>query len=216
MRCFCATAPCAAGASTSTCADLFTPTARACPSACSSRRQLAQALRRRPQSPDRMARKPAGLEPWLRDGKRVSLGQDRPRRRARDIPHLIDHGLAIGGAASAIGTNFLYANFTGPATAMGLLLAQARAGSVRRGETSARKTCASITSSRCTRVSPGKMSSSCGAGRATPAGHRSSSTAASTWPGHGLPLDPSQTLVSHQVASVGTHAMAGGWAGALA
>ena len=44
---------------------------------------------------------------------------------AKDIPHLIDDGLAIGGAASAIGIDFPYPNFTGPATAMGLLLTQA-------------------------------------------------------------------------------------------
>src|SRR5205807_5864014 len=46
------------------------------------------------------------------------------------IPNLIDNGLAIGGAASAIGIDFPYPNFTGPATAMGLLLAQA-AGRIR-------------------------------------------------------------------------------------
>src|SRR6202011_899124 len=38
---------------------------------------------------------------------------------------LIDDGLAIGGAASAIGIDLPYPNFTGPATAMGLLIAQA-------------------------------------------------------------------------------------------
>src|SRR5205814_9610441 len=43
----------------------------------------------------------------------------------KDIPHLIDDGLAIGGAASAIGIDFPYPNFTGPATLMGLLIAQA-------------------------------------------------------------------------------------------
>ena len=41
------------------------------------------------------------------------------------MPNLIDDGLAIGGAASAIGIDFPYPNFTGPATAMGLLIAQA-------------------------------------------------------------------------------------------
>jgi electron transfer flavoprotein-quinone oxidoreductase len=43
----------------------------------------------------------------------------------RDIPHLVDHGLAVGGAASAIGVDFPYPNFTGPASGMGLLLARA-------------------------------------------------------------------------------------------
>ena len=39
-----------------------------------------------------------------------------------DIPTLIDEGLAIGGAASAVGIDFPYPNFTGPATALGLIL----------------------------------------------------------------------------------------------
>jgi len=42
-----------------------------------------------------------------------------------DMPQLVDHGLAVGGAASAIGVDFPYPNFTGPATGMGLLLARA-------------------------------------------------------------------------------------------
>ena len=66
------------------------------------------------------------LRPWLRGGPARRLrGQAHPRRRGQDIPHLIDDGLAIGGAASAIGIDFPYPNFTGPATAMGLLLARA-------------------------------------------------------------------------------------------
>jgi electron transfer flavoprotein-quinone oxidoreductase len=44
---------------------------------------------------------------------------------SREIPHLADHGLAIGGAASGIGVDFPYPNFTGPATGMGLLVARA-------------------------------------------------------------------------------------------
>lgn len=43
----------------------------------------------------------------------------------REIPRLIDDGLAIGGAASGIGLDFPYPNFTGPATAMGLYFAAA-------------------------------------------------------------------------------------------
>src|SRR5262249_54430423 len=43
---------------------------------------------------------------------------------ARDIPNLIDDGLAVGGAASAIGVGFPYPHFTGPPTAMGLLISQ--------------------------------------------------------------------------------------------
>jgi alkylation response protein AidB-like acyl-CoA dehydrogenase/flavin-dependent dehydrogenase/electron transfer flavoprotein alpha/beta subunit/ferredoxin-like protein FixX len=66
------------------------------------------------------------LRPWLRGGKRGVFGAKLIRGGgAKDIPHLIDHGLAIGGAASAIGIDFPYPNFTGPATAMGLLLTRA-------------------------------------------------------------------------------------------
>jgi electron transfer flavoprotein-quinone oxidoreductase len=66
------------------------------------------------------------LQPWLRDGKRGPFGAKVIRGGgAKDIPVLIDDGLAIGGAASAIGVDFPYPNFTGPATAMGLLIARA-------------------------------------------------------------------------------------------
>lgn len=66
------------------------------------------------------------LQPWLKDGKRGVFGAKLIRGGgARDIPTLVDHGLAIGGAASAIGIDFPYPNFTGPATAMGLLFARA-------------------------------------------------------------------------------------------
>jgi alkylation response protein AidB-like acyl-CoA dehydrogenase/flavin-dependent dehydrogenase/ferredoxin-like protein FixX len=71
------------------------------------------------------------LQPWLRAGKRSVFGAKLIRGGgAKDIPNLIDEGLAIGGAASAIGIDFPYPNFTGPATAMGLLLTQA-AGRIR-------------------------------------------------------------------------------------
>jgi alkylation response protein AidB-like acyl-CoA dehydrogenase/flavin-dependent dehydrogenase/electron transfer flavoprotein alpha/beta subunit/ferredoxin-like protein FixX len=66
------------------------------------------------------------LQPWLREGKRGVFGAKIIRGGgAKDIPTLIDNGLAIGGAASAIGIDFPYPNFTGPATKMGLLIAQA-------------------------------------------------------------------------------------------
>jgi electron transfer flavoprotein-quinone oxidoreductase len=66
------------------------------------------------------------LRPWLDGGKRGAFGAKVIRGGgARDIPTLVDDGLAIGGAASAIGVDFPYPNFTGPATRMGLLLAQA-------------------------------------------------------------------------------------------
>jgi len=71
------------------------------------------------------------LQPWLKAGKRGPFGAKIIRGGgARDIPRLVDDGLAIGGAASAIGIDFPYPNFTGPATMMGLLLAQA-AGRIR-------------------------------------------------------------------------------------
>ena len=43
----------------------------------------------------------------------------------RELPQLVDDGLAIGGAATGIGLDFPYPNFTGPATAMGRLFASA-------------------------------------------------------------------------------------------
>jgi electron transfer flavoprotein-quinone oxidoreductase len=43
----------------------------------------------------------------------------------RELPQLVDDGLAIGGAATGIGLDFPYPNFTGPATAMGRLFANA-------------------------------------------------------------------------------------------
>jgi alkylation response protein AidB-like acyl-CoA dehydrogenase/flavin-dependent dehydrogenase/ferredoxin-like protein FixX len=66
------------------------------------------------------------VAPWFGVGKRGVFGAKIIRGGgARDIPILIDEGLAIGGAASAIGIDFPYPNFTGPATGMGLLIAQA-------------------------------------------------------------------------------------------
>jgi electron transfer flavoprotein-quinone oxidoreductase len=43
----------------------------------------------------------------------------------RELPQLVDNGLAIGGAATGVGLDFPYPNFTGPATAMGRLFAHA-------------------------------------------------------------------------------------------
>jgi len=66
------------------------------------------------------------LKPWLKGGKRGTFGAKIIRGGgAKDIPRLIDDGLAIGGAASAIGIDFPYPNFTGPASGMGLLLVRA-------------------------------------------------------------------------------------------
>jgi alkylation response protein AidB-like acyl-CoA dehydrogenase/flavin-dependent dehydrogenase/electron transfer flavoprotein alpha subunit/ferredoxin-like protein FixX len=66
------------------------------------------------------------LRPWLRDGRRTVFGAKLIRGGgAQDIPTLVDDGLAIGGAASAIGLDFPHPNYTGPATAMGLLIVRA-------------------------------------------------------------------------------------------
>src|SRR5262249_55733452 len=43
----------------------------------------------------------------------------------KDIPRMVDDGLAIGGAATAIGVDFPYPNYTGPATRMGLQIVEA-------------------------------------------------------------------------------------------
>ena len=42
-----------------------------------------------------------------------------------ELPQLVDEGLALGGACTGIGIDFPYPNFTGPATAMGQLFANA-------------------------------------------------------------------------------------------
>src|SRR5262249_48181298 len=66
------------------------------------------------------------LRPWLKNGRRGVFGAKIIRGGgAKDIPTLIDDGLAVGGAASAVGIDFPYPNFTGPATAMGLLITRA-------------------------------------------------------------------------------------------
>jgi electron transfer flavoprotein-quinone oxidoreductase len=43
----------------------------------------------------------------------------------RELPRLVDNGVAIGGAATGIGVDFPYPNFTGPACAMGKIFAEA-------------------------------------------------------------------------------------------
>ncbi len=66
------------------------------------------------------------LQPWFAEAKQGPFGAKIIRGGgAKDVPNLIDDGLAIGGAASAVGLDFPYPNFTGPATAMGLLITQA-------------------------------------------------------------------------------------------
>jgi alkylation response protein AidB-like acyl-CoA dehydrogenase/flavin-dependent dehydrogenase/ferredoxin-like protein FixX len=66
------------------------------------------------------------LAPWFAGATHGPFGAKLIRGGGiKEVPTLIDDGLAIGGAASGIGIDFPYPNFTGPATAMGLLLTQA-------------------------------------------------------------------------------------------
>src|SRR5262249_25339454 len=66
------------------------------------------------------------LRPWLEGARRSAFGAKLIRGGgARALPTLIEGGLARGGAASAIGIASPSPTSTGPATAMGLLLAQA-------------------------------------------------------------------------------------------
>lgn len=66
------------------------------------------------------------LKPWFREGTRGVFGAKLIRGGgARELPRLVDDGLAIGGAASGVGVDFPYPNYTGPATRMGLELVRA-------------------------------------------------------------------------------------------
>jgi flavin-dependent dehydrogenase len=68
------------------------------------------------------------LRPFLRDGRRsVALAGLVRGGGVRDVPHLVADGLAVGGAAASLRIHFPHPNGTGPATASGLLLAQAAA-----------------------------------------------------------------------------------------
>jgi electron transfer flavoprotein-quinone oxidoreductase len=63
---------------------------------------------------------------WTEGGRSIGYGAKIIRGGGfREMPRLVDDGLAIGGAASGIGLDFPYPNFTGPACCMGRLLAQA-------------------------------------------------------------------------------------------
>jgi electron transfer flavoprotein-quinone oxidoreductase len=63
---------------------------------------------------------------WTNGGRSVAYGAKVIRGGGfRELPQLVDNGLAIGGAATGIGLDFPYPNFTGPATAMGRLFANA-------------------------------------------------------------------------------------------
>jgi electron transfer flavoprotein-quinone oxidoreductase len=63
---------------------------------------------------------------WTNNGRSSAYGAKIIRGGGfRELPQLVDDGLAIGGAATGIGLDFPYPNFTGPATAMGRLFASA-------------------------------------------------------------------------------------------
>ncbi|HVM62355.1 MAG TPA: acyl-CoA dehydrogenase family protein [Verrucomicrobiae bacterium] len=63
---------------------------------------------------------------WTNNGRSTAYGAKIIRGGGfRELPQLVDNGLAIGGAATGIGLDFPYPNFTGPATAMGHLFAHA-------------------------------------------------------------------------------------------
>jgi alkylation response protein AidB-like acyl-CoA dehydrogenase/flavin-dependent dehydrogenase/electron transfer flavoprotein alpha subunit/ferredoxin-like protein FixX len=79
------------------------------------------------------------LAPYLAETELVGFGTKLIRiGGTREMPRLVDHGLAIGGAATGIGVDFPCPNFTGPATFMGLAFARAviaaRASGVELGE----------------------------------------------------------------------------------
>jgi electron transfer flavoprotein-quinone oxidoreductase len=68
------------------------------------------------------------LRPWLREGRRGAWSAALLRTGGmRDVPYLIEDGLAVGGAAAGLGGDFPVLNLTGPATATGLLLSRAAA-----------------------------------------------------------------------------------------
>ncbi len=68
------------------------------------------------------------LRPCLEGGRRVAVSARLARGGgARDVPHLVSDGLAVGGAAASLGIAFPYLDYATPAMASGLLLAQAAA-----------------------------------------------------------------------------------------
>jgi electron transfer flavoprotein-quinone oxidoreductase len=66
------------------------------------------------------------LRPWWHDGRRGAWTARLLRAGGlRDVPYLIEDGLAVGGAAAGLGVDFPVRNMTGPATSTGLLLSRA-------------------------------------------------------------------------------------------
>jgi len=70
------------------------------------------------------------IQHWLgaKPGRVIALGAELVRDGGLDaMPRLADNGLAIGGGATGVGTDLPYPNYTGPACAMGKLIARAAA-----------------------------------------------------------------------------------------
>ncbi len=66
------------------------------------------------------------LRPWLNEGQSGAWSATLLRTGGmRDVPYLIEDGLAVGGAAAGLGIDFPVLNLTGPATATALLLSRA-------------------------------------------------------------------------------------------
>jgi electron transfer flavoprotein-quinone oxidoreductase len=65
---------------------------------------------------------------WLRDSQRGARTAALVRTGGlRDVPYLLEDGLAVGGAVAGLGTDFPVMNLIGPATATGALLSRAAA-----------------------------------------------------------------------------------------
>jgi|GEM_PF-4285810 len=66
------------------------------------------------------------LRPWLHEGRPGAWTAALLRTGGlRDVPYLIEDGLAIGGAAAGLGTDFPILNLTGPAIRTGVLFSRA-------------------------------------------------------------------------------------------
>ena len=66
------------------------------------------------------------IQKWIGGSQSAAYGAKIIRGGGyKELPQLVDDGLAIGGAATGIGIDFPYPNFTGPATSMGFLFAEA-------------------------------------------------------------------------------------------
>jgi flavin-dependent dehydrogenase len=68
------------------------------------------------------------LRPWWREGRPGAWTAHLLRTGGlRDVPYLVEDGLAVGGAAAGLGLDFPVLNSTGPATATGLLISRGAA-----------------------------------------------------------------------------------------